>query len=418
MKCLVLFPHQLYEFVPPDITHIYLIEHPMFFKLYHKLRIAHTRACMKKYWDYLSYLSYLKHQTYIEWANYKKFIDDGVLLKYQQIIIYDPIDIDIEKEFIKTFREKLYIEYNLPNFLLARNEFPTYYRHSAFYKYIKHKLDILKTTPNLDKHNRFKLPKNIKIPDPLVNNNNKYYQEACEYVGGDVNIDILRLYPIDFATSKQHFERFLSTKLENYGKYQDAIVSSDTFVFHSNISALLNNGLLTPAYVIKKVLAVTTAPMNSKEGFIRQVLGWREYMRYVYYHINPRDEAYSQQKYNRIDWKAWTLGTTGIEPLDNEIKKCIKYAYAHHIVRLMIFLNMFILMRIHPQDIYKWFMSCCSIDAYPWVMYSNIYGMGWFDRRFTHKAYISSSNYILKMSDYKRGPWCQKWDDLYRRRRQ
>ena len=95
----------------------------------------------------------------------------------------------------------------------------------------------------------------------------------------------------------------------------------------------------------------------------------------------------------------------------------MKYAYAHHIVRLMIFLNMFILMRIHPQDIYKWFMSCCSIDAYPWVMYSNIYGMGWFDKRFTHKAYISSSNYILKMSDYKRGPWCQTWDDLYHRHR-
>ena len=412
MKCLVLFPHQLYESLDSfKETHVYLVEHPMFFKLYHKVRLAHTRACMKKYWDYLSTT---KRQAYIEHKNYKAFIT-MLQERYQSITIYDPVDKDIEKEYIKTFKGKLYIEYKLPNFLLTKNEFPQYYRHSAFYKYIKQKLDILKNTPNLDKYNRFKLPKNINIPPP-VHGNGEYYIEACKYVGGNVDINILRLYPIDFATSKRHFERFLSTKLENYGKYQDAIVSSDTFVFHSNISALLNNGLLTPAYVIQKVLAAPNAPINSKEGFIRQVLGWREYMRYIYYQINPRDGD-SDGDYLRIDWKAWTLGTTGIDPLDNEIKKCMKYAYAHHIVRLMIFLNMFILMRIHPQDIYKWFMSCCSIDAYPWVMYSNIYGMGWFDKRFTHKAYISSSNYILKMSDYKRGPWCQTWDDLYHRHR-
>ena len=407
MKCFIIFPNQLYE-VLPDIqpnTQIYLIEHPLFFKLYHKIRLAHTRACMKKYSDYL-HQNKIKH-TYIEYKNLKL----NYFNKYDTITCYDPIDKTIEHELHKLFKNKLYIIYDLPNFLLNKNEFPKYYRHSAFYNYIKNKYNIIKNIPNLDTLNRHKLPRFIIPPNSYLTPLNKYYTEACEYIGGDINIDILRLYPIDFEQSKLQVEYFIKHKLENYGKYQDAISQSHTFMFHSNISALLNNGLLTPMYIIKLVLA-TRAPMNSKEGYIRQVIGWREYMRYVYYQIEP--EKINQGDYKRINWSAWTKGTTGIEPLDIEIKKCIKYAYSHHIIRLMVFLNIFILTRIHPQDIYKWFMSCCSIDAYPWVMYSNIYAMGWFDKRFTHKAYVSSSNYILIMSDYKKGPWCQKWDDLYR----
>ena len=95
MKCLVLFPHQLYESLDSfKESHVYLVEHPMFFKLYHKVRLAHTRACMKKYWDYLSTT---KRQAYIEHKNYKAFIT-MLQERYQSITIYDPVDKDIEKE--------------------------------------------------------------------------------------------------------------------------------------------------------------------------------------------------------------------------------------------------------------------------------------------------------------------------------
>lgn len=99
--------------------------------------------------------------------------------------------------------------------------------------------------------------------------------------------------------------------------------------------------------------------------------------------------------------------------MDLEIKKALKTGYAHHIIRLMIFLNAFKLMYIHPEDIYKWFMEIVSIDAYDWVMKSNIYCMGYYYENAMTKPYISSSNYILKMSNYKKEDWVNIWNALF-----
>ena len=113
--------------------------------------------------------------------------------------------------------------------------------------------------------------------------------------------------------------------------------------------------------------------------------------------------------------KEWYLGTTGLIVIDNEILKAIKYGYSHHIIRLMIFLNFMIINEIRPDDIYKWFMEVVSIDAYDWVMISNIYSMGYFSKIGMKRPYLSSSNYIIKMSNYKKdGKWDIIWDEKYR----
>ena len=101
--------------------------------------------------------------------------------------------------------------------------------------------------------------------------------------------------------------------------------------------------------------------------------------------------------------------------IDTEIKKAINYGYAHHIIRLMVFLNFLILSEINPNDIYKWFMEIVSIDAYDWVMIPNIYSMGYFSSIGMKRPYLSSSNYILKMSNYKKnGKWELLWNSLFR----
>ena len=107
-------------------------------------------------------------------------------------------------------------------------------------------------------------------------------------------------------------------------------------------------------------------------------------------------------------------GTTGIEPVDNVIKNVLKFGYCHHIERLMIVGNFMLLCRIHPDQVYKWFMEM-FIDSYDWVMVPNVYGMSQFSDGgiFSTKPYISGSNYIKKMSDYKNGDWCVIWDGMF-----
>ena len=111
--------------------------------------------------------------------------------------------------------------------------------------------------------------------------------------------------------------------------------------------------------------------------------------------------------------KKWYTGELGIEPIDNTIKKAFKTGYLHHIERLMVMLNFMVLARIKPQEIYNWFMEF-SCDSYDWVMIGNIYGMGYFNTNTMRKPYLSSSSYIVNMSNYKKdGKWDKIWDSLF-----
>ena len=180
---------------------------------------------------------------------------------------------------------------------------------------------------------------------------------------------------------------------------------------------MLNVGLLTPAYVIDHALAYASAneiPINSLEGFIRQILGWREFIRAVYELKGNEERIRNYWGFTRTIPASFWKGTTGIAPIDSTIKKILETGYCHHIERLMVLGNFMLLCEFDPDEVYRWFMEM-FIDAYDWVMVPNVYGMSQFadGGLMSTKPYISGSNYLMKMSDYSKGDWQAVWDALF-----
>ena len=180
---------------------------------------------------------------------------------------------------------------------------------------------------------------------------------------------------------------------------------------------MLNMGLLAPQQIIEKVLAYAlkhAVPMNSVEGFIRQIMGWREFIRIVYQREGSRQRSTNFWGFTRAIPASFWSGTTGIYPVDNVIQKTLQTGYSHHIERLMVMGNFMLLCEFDPNEVYKWFMEM-YVDAYDWVMVPNVYGMTQFadGGLMTTKPYISGSNYLLKMSDYPKGDWTAIWDALF-----
>lgn len=409
----ILYPHQLFQ----NIKHlqnkkVLLIEEPLFFTQYdfHSQKLVMHRASMKFYEEYLK-------QNNIEVAYYE---DESYLSTYalHSVSIYDVVDEYLYKKISKNF-EKLRVLKN-PNFLNPTDN--TTFFHS-YYMHRRKDKNILLTDEgkplggkwSFDESNRKKLPKDIITPVDLCFEN-KYLDEAKIYCKKFASLgeceDIY--FPTTFIEAKIVLEFFLEKKFNHFGDYQDAMSKGKSFLFHSNISSALNIGLLDLEYVIQRVTDYPEVPINAKEGFIRQIIGWREFMlsTYKYSGTKMRNANFFGFK-NKIPQKVFD-GETSLLPLDDVIQKLHKTAYAHHIERLMVLGNIFTLLEIHPNAVHDFFMAH-FIDAYDWVMVGNVYGMsGYSDGgSITTKPYIASSNYILKMSNYKKGPWCAVLDALY-----
>ncbi|HLO84432.1 MAG TPA: cryptochrome/photolyase family protein [Nostocaceae cyanobacterium] len=202
----------------------------------------------------------------------------------------------------------------------------------------------------------------------------------------------------------QVLDWFVRIRLKDFGTYQDAMVTGENTMWHSLISPYLNIGLLQPLEVIK---AVETAfyeqnlPLNSVEGFIRQVLGWREYMYGVYHYVD--DNYFNLNWFNHyrpLPEFFWT-GETKMNCLNQIITQIKNTGYAHHIQRLMVLSNFALIAGLSPQEVESWFHAI-FIDAYDWVMQTNVLGMGLFadGGGLASKPYAASANYINKMSDY------------------
>ena len=198
---------------------------------------------------------------------------------------------------------------------------------------------------------------------------------------------------------------------------------------------MLNIGLITPQQILTKILHFyennkKTTSLSSIEGFIRQIIGWREYMRMIYMFSHKELIKMNHFNHQKSLSKEWYTGDTQIIVIDNLINKVIKYGYAHHIERLMYLGNFMLLNEIKPSDTYKWFMVF-FIDSYNWVMEPNVYGMSQYSagHLMSTRPYFSSSNYINKMSNYKKNNkdithekiklnnkeynWYEIWDALY-----
>ncbi len=210
---------------------------------------------------------------------------------------------------------------------------------------------------------------------------------------------------------------FMEHRLASFGPYEDAISKDHGALFHSVLSPLLNTGLLTPDEVVNHVVEYAgrhDVGLASLEGFVRQVIGWREFVRGVYVAIGEQQRRVNFWGLSNPLPRSFYNGSTGVEPVDTTIHKVLQNAYVHHIERLMILGNFMLLCEIRPDEVYRWFMEL-FIDAYDWVMVPNVYGMSQYadGGRIMTKPYISSSNYLRKMSDFGRGDWCDIWDGLF-----
>ena len=215
------------------------------------------------------------------------------------------------------------------------------------------------------------------------------------------------------------FLEFLEIFLPNYGSFQDAINKDDPFMYHSLLSPYFNAGLLDPLSCVNAVedaykKSNGAIPINSVEGFVRQILGWREFIMGVYWDNMPQYKQFNFWSHGKNLTDSWYEGSTGIPPLDTAIIESNNFGYTNHINRLMIISNLMNLSGIHPDEIYKWFMEM-YIDSADWVMVPNVYGMGTFADGgiFSTKPYICGSSYMLRMSNHKKGEWCDVVDGLY-----
>lgn len=441
-EAILIFPHQLFKnasILDVDCE-IYLVEEFLFFKQYkfHKQKIAFHRATMKSHEAYLK----LKNKTvrYIESVSERsdvrdlipKLIENGI----ETLHITDPTDNWLHKH-INSASEKITIKwYKNELFINSKAELSSFFKptkkkffQTSFYKDQRKQRNILMISGEpeggkwtYDSDNRKKYPKDKTPPNIQFTDKSEYHKEAEDYVNQHFknnygSLTDFALYPIDYKTSQAWFQQFLENRFYEFGIYEDAIVRKEHYLNHSILSPLINVGLLEPEFVINEAIDFAkknAIPLNSTEGFVRQILGWREFIRGVYEVKGTEERNKNFWNFKRKIPKSFYDGSTGILPVDDVIKKVLKTGYAHHIERLMILGNFMVLCEFHPDDVYQWFMEL-FIDAYDWVMVPNVYGMSLYadGGLMSTKPYVSSSNYIKKMSDYKKGDWQATWDGLF-----
>jgi deoxyribodipyrimidine photolyase-related protein len=416
MKTFLILPHQLFDkkhLITPHEYKYLIWEHPHYFKKYkyNKKKLVLHRASMKYYQEYLKNNGYT-----VQYCEFQ------TTPKHNGVDMFDPID----KIKIPKVREV----FDTPACLLTRQHLQEYkakrkdvYMFHWFLQYGKDIVDIIPDVKSKDKENRKKYPKRIEFPKlPSLSKTDKsFIEEAQTYVdkhfpknyGNTANF----IFPVTHATVEKWFKHFLKTRLNDFGTYQDAIDKDNDFGFHSCLSSSMNCGLLTPADIITEIRDwKDKVNLNSYEGYIRQLF-WREYQRYcyIYFDFSKKKNYFGNRK--KLT-KAWYEGTTGCEPVDDCIKRGFEQGYLNHIQRLMIMGNYMNLSGINPWEGLRWFIEF-SCDSYEWVMYQNVLDMafcvtgGRTGGGTMQKPYISSSNYVLKMSNYKKGEWSKAWDALY-----
>jgi len=226
-------------------------------------------------------------------------------------------------------------------------------------------------------------------------------------------------WAVTHTDARKQLQIFLESYFKSFGDFQDAIDKNNSTLFHSLLSPYINSGLLDPMECIVDAVSHfnesrNNIPINALEGFVRQILGWREFIRGVYWENMPQYKEKNFWSHKNSLNNNWYSGETGIPLLDDAIQESVNTGYTHHINRLMIISNLMNLSNIKPKEIYQWFMEM-YVDSADWVMVPNVFGMGTYADGgiFSTKPYICGSSYMLRMSNYKKGEWCDTVDGLY-----
>jgi len=456
----LVFPNQLFNRHPAltgEISIVYLIEDDLFFGdhhypvAFHRQKIQLHLASMAYYRDYLE-----KRGFPVHYQNYSpqhpalpKVFESAQHFGISSIDTVEPDDFILRKRLTRLAQEyEMKLEFlPSPGFINNKEENKQYRQNKKrwfmadFYQWQRRRLNILMDDGHplggqwsFDGDNRKKIPRQQLATIPTLsfagqttyhNAANQRIGEEFEHCPGDAATTI---YPVTHAQAQSWLEDFLQLRFHQFGPYEDAIVAEHTWLYHSVLTPALNTGLLTPQQVIKQALDFAQShqvPLASLEGFVRQIIGWREFMRATYDDLGVTMRTSNRWQHRRKIPASFYQGDTGIVPVDDAIHKVLRTGYCHHIERLMVLGGFFFLCEFDPNDIYHWFMSL-FIDSYDWVMVPNVYAMSQHadGGLITTKPYFSGSNYIFKMSHYRKPGfkseessghphWSAIWDALY-----
>jgi len=446
----LVFPHQLFSRHPALAKDrpVWLIEDSLFFGdrhaspgKFHRQKLILHRASMQAYRNLLEGRGYT-----VELIGYDPDQPIDQLLEkrhragsFDEIVTVDPCDYLLERR-LRRFADRADVPLRIresPMFLTpvdwAESHFSSGKRPfmKTFYEAQRKRMSLLVDEEghpeggrwSFDDENRKPMPKSgLDVPALPPAPRNRWIDEAESYVEerfpsapGDKSFPFC--YIVTHRDATNWLDHFLSWRFDRFGPYEDAIAREQSVLFHSVLTPMLNTGLLTPKQVIDRTLDFAQdneVPLNSLEGFVRQIVGWREFMHQMYRRHGVEMRTQNFFGHDRAIPRSFWEGTTGVEPVDVVIRRVRETGYAHHIERLMVIGNFMLLCGFDPVCVNDWFMEL-FIDSYDWVMVPNVFGMSQFADGgiFTTKPYISGSNYILKMSDHRRGDWCATWDGLF-----
>lgn len=435
----VVYPHQLFATHPGLAAGraVFIIEDPLLLThnpihrqrlILHRLSIDAYAAMLEKRGFTVTIIPVLKitsSETALE----------GIISKgFTSLHIADTTDDYLERAITQaTAAGSNRVWYESPLFLLPKAEAVERYTKSkrfmaSFYQGLRKDKKILLTDEgkpvggkwSFDSENRKRVPKGTELPPDISFTDNAATRAAASWassIKAEVYGEEGSWIPYTHEAAAAWLDEFITHRLQNFGPYEDAMTSEHTRLWHSVLSPMMNIGLITPQEVLDKVLTYAKKydiPLASLEGFVRQVLGWREFIRASYEVDGRTMRTKNFFKHTRSLPSTFWTGNTGVFPFDTATKRALSFGYTHHIERLMVLGNFMLLNRINPDEGYRWFMGM-YVDAYDWVMVPNVYGMSQFadGGLFATKPYLSGSSYIKKMSDYPSGDWEEIWTALY-----
>lgn len=445
MKSITLiFPHQLFEKHPAISINrdIFLVEEFLFFRQcnFHKQKLHFHRASMKAFESFL-----VSQQFNVNYINaFQKHSDIRQLIPFLTLNGVTTIHLcETDDSWLTSRLKQQCLKHNIelifhPSqlFINSQDEILAWfanqkrYHQTDFYIHERKKRNLLLDENRkplggkwtFDSMNRKKFPKNDVPPFVQFSEQNLFHKEAADYVEKHFSSNIGQLsqhfvYPTTYEESKLWLQQFLQQRFYAFGDFEDAISVRHTILHHSVLTPMMNVGLISPQTIVEEAIRYANqnnVSLNSLEGFVRQIVGWREFIRGLYHQVGTQQRTQNYWGFKRKIPTSFYQGNTGIEPVDHVIKQVLKTGYCHHIERLMVLGNFMLLCEFDPDEVYRWFMEL-FIDAYDWVMVPNVYGMSQFadGGLMATKPYISGSNYILKMSDFSKGEWTEIWDSLF-----
>ncbi|WP_010147044.1 cryptochrome/photolyase family protein [Serinicoccus profundi] len=442
----LVYPHQLHsaQLEVPDGTVLVVVEDDLLYRQlpFHAHKLVLHRAAVRRFVDRAQERSF---DVEVVESSPERTSGSGLVelvhrLRPSRVSVLDVADDWLGRDCRDQLREGGYElrpedVLDTPAFLTTRRQIKDHFsaggaRMQHFYAWQRRRLDVLMEGDqpvggrwSFDTENRKKLPAGHPVPEPALGpvRRHTHVTEAIAWVAeqfpdapGDPETFCWATSP---GEADAALRRFLDERFSQFGPYEDAISTEHPVLFHAALTPALNCGLIEPEQVLERALVAADdhdVDLPSLEGFVRQLIGWREYMRATYRLWGRRMRTSNVLEHGRSMPASWWTGDTGLEPVDLVIRRVLERGYAHHIERLMVLGNALCLLRVHPDEVYRWFMAM-FVDAYDWVMVPNVYAMSQFaaGEAITTKPYVSGSNYLRKMSDLPPGEWRQAWDGLY-----